>query len=206
MNRIILASQSPRRKELLTKMGLEFDVVPSEFEEKLDDSRSPDEVAAELALGKALDIAKRFPDSIVIGSDTIVAIDGKQLEKPHTTAEAEEMLKFIAGRPNFVITGTAIVCLEKGIQLVSTDSTWVFFKTYDQAAADAYVATGDPMDKAGGYGIQSGAAGLISYVVGHFDTVVGLPTHTLSEMLRQVGVTARPVKLDLPIRQVLKTA
>ncbi|MDB5166007.1 MAG: Septum formation protein Maf, partial [Candidatus Saccharibacteria bacterium] len=92
MSRLILASQSPRRKELLAAMGLEFDIIPSTYDEKLDDARSPEEVAIELGLGKALQVAADYPDSFVIGSDTIVTVDGKQLEKPRDKADAYAML------------------------------------------------------------------------------------------------------------------
>src|SRR4051794_8545283 len=96
--RIILASQSPRRRELLAGMGVEFDVIPSKFDEKLDDGRPADEVAVELAYGKAEDVARDHPDCIVIGSDTIVTIDGKQLGKPLGAADAKRMIRNLSGR------------------------------------------------------------------------------------------------------------
>src|ERR1700729_4019 len=105
MYKIILASQSPRRRDLLTKMGLTYQIIPSNFDEKLEDSRSPEEVAIELALGKAMAVAKANPDSIVIGSDTIVTVGGRQLEKPHDKAEARQMLKLLSGTFNEVSTG-----------------------------------------------------------------------------------------------------
>jgi septum formation protein len=203
MKKVILASQSPRRKELLSAMGVDFDVVPSDFDEKLDDARSPEVVAAELALGKAMAVAEQFPDSIVIGSDTIVTVGGKQLGKPQDVAEAHAMLESLSGTSNLVTTGVAIVRKSDRMQLVGTDTTEVYFKPYDQAAVEAYVRTGDPYDKAGGYGIQSGAAPLIERMVGHYDTVVGLPTRLTAVFLEKVDVPAQSVELEPPVEQTL---
>ena len=180
-------------------MGVDFDVVPSRFAEQLDDSRLAQDVAAELSLGKALDVAHTYPSHIVIGSDTIVTIDGTQLEKPHSADEAKKMLRLLSGTSHTTTTGLAVVWLERGVQFVTTDTTFLFFKPFDEAAVDAYIATGDFADKAGAYGIQSGAAPLIDYVVGYPTTVVGLPTHLLAPLLTELGVAARAVVLKLPI-------
>ncbi len=206
MKEVILASKSPRRRELLSQMGLDYDVVPSNFDEQLDDNRSPDEVARELALSKAMQVAREYPDCIVIGSDTIVTIAGRQLEKPHDTREARDMLRRLSGNANDVTTAVAVVRAADGTQLVDADTTRVYFKPYDAAAVAAYVATGDPMDKAGAYGIQSGAASLIDHIEGHYDTVIGLPTLVLSRLLKDVGIETKPVQLAAPVRQVLHTA
>ncbi len=200
MQRIILASQSPRRRELLAAMGVDFDVIPSQFDEHLDDSRQTDEVAKELALGKALDVARTYPDAIVIGSDTIVTTaDGKQLEKPHDADEAHAMLEGLAGQTNIVTTGLAVLRLSDNTQLVGADSVSVLFKPYDEKTVAEYVATGDPLDKAGGYGIQSGAAPLVENMSGNYDTVIGLPTHLLADYLEQLGVQAKPVNITPPV-------
>lgn len=202
MRKIILASQSPRRKELLTAMGVEFTVVPSNFDEQLDDSRPPEVVAIELAVGKATDVAEKFPEAIVIGSDTIVTINGRQLEKPRDTAEAYDMLELLSGTHNEVTTSLAVICKADGTLLTGADTTKVYFKPYNQQAVKAYVETGDTVDKAAAYGIQSGAAPLIDHIEGRYDTVVGLPTLLLTEYLAQLGVTAKPVDLDCPVRQI----
>ncbi len=183
-------------------MGVDYRVIPSNFDEQLDDNRSPDEVARELALGKALQVARQYPDSIVIGSDTIVTIAGRQLEKPHNTDEAHDMLRLLSGTVNDVTTAVAVVRVADGIQLVDADTTRVYFKPYDAAAVSAYVATGDPMDKAGAYGIQSGAAPLIDHIEGHYDTVIGLPTRVLARLIEDVGIEARAVELKPPVRQM----
>lgn len=203
MSIVILASTSPRRRELLRLMGVDFEIIPSNFDEKLDDTRSPQEVAQELALGKALAVAAEHPDRIVIGSDTIVTVAGKQLEKPRDIEEAHAMLRRLSGTHNEVTTGVAVVRQSDGLRLVSSDTTLVYFKPYDAAAVRAYLATGDSLDKAAGYGIQSGAAPLISHIKGNYDTVVGLPTRLVAEFLAQVGVGARAVELASPVPQKL---
>lgn len=203
MRKIILASQSPRRKELLAGMGLEFEAIPSNFDEKLDDSRSPEVVAIELAVGKASQIAEQYPDCVVIGSDTIVTIDGNQLEKPHDKTEAYQMLERLSGTHNEVTTSLAVICKADNVLLTAADTTKVYFKPYDRDAVATYVESGDTADKAGAYGIQSGAAPLIDHIDGYYDTVVGLPTHQLVELLAQVGITAKPVEIKSPVKQVI---
>lgn len=203
VKKIILASQSPRRQELLSQMGVEFEVFPSNFDEKLDESRPPEAVAIELAVGKASLVADKFPESIVIGSDLIVAINGMQLEKPHDANDAHRMLKLLSGHCSEVTTAAAVICKSDNTLLTAVDTTKVYFKPYSKEAIDAYIKTGDSLDKAGAYGIQSGAAPLIEYIEGQYDTVVGLPTQKLAELLRQVGVSSKAVELESPVRQVI---
>ncbi len=191
MTNVILASQSPRRKELLRAMGVEFEVVPSSFEEVLDDDRDPELVAIELALGKALNVAKDYSDSIVIGSDTIVTIDGAQLEKPMSKDDAFDMLKRLAGKTNYVSTSVAVVCIAKNIRLTAVETVPVHLAPFDEELTKAYVATGDPMDKAGGYSIQKLESSLVDRIEGNYDTVTGLPTSLLAKLLEQCGVSAR---------------
>lgn len=203
MSTIILASQSTRRRELLAQMGVTFKIMPSNFDEQLDDARPAGIVATELALGKAMAVAKFHPDAIVIGSDSIVSIDGKQLEKPRDNAEALEMLKLLAGNVNEVSCGLAVVRLSDATELIGVESSRVFFKPYDEKIARAYVETGDSLDKAGGYGIQSGAGQLIGYIEGHYDAIIGLPTLLLSDFLSRLGVEAKAVELTPPVEQRL---
>jgi septum formation protein len=199
--KIILASGSPRRRELLAAMQVEFEVVPSSFEEQLDDGRTPEEVASELALGKAKDVAVKFPDQIVLGADTIVTVEGKQLGKPVDADDALQTLKLLAGREHAVTTGVAIVKLSDGVELVAAETSIVYFRPYDNAAAMAYVRTGDPLDKAGSYGIQSGGAPLIDSIKGNYDTIIGLPTVLVSELLQKLGVPAYPVEPEPTVPQ-----
>jgi len=197
MPHIILASQSPRRKQLLEVMGVSFDTIPSEFDEYLDDARDPELVANELALGKALDVAKKFPDAYVIGSDTIVTIDGRQLAKPESHEEAYSMLKELAGKPNYVTTGVAVVCLHDNVRLTAAATAAVFFKQFNESQAEAYIATGDPFDKAGGYAIQHPLCKpMIEKIDGRPDIIIGFPTEVVASLLKQCDIQADQVRGD----------
>lgn len=189
---IILASGSPRRKELMTLMGVDFKVIPSDFDEQLDDGRTPEEVAKELGLGKAMTVAEQYPDAIVIGSDSIVTIDGKQLAKPADIDEAREFLKMLAGRCNIISCSLAVVCVAEHFQSVDVVNADVYFKPYNSEEAEKYLKTGDWADKAGGYGVQNGADVFVDYVDGEYDTVLGLPTNKLASVLNQFGIDAKP--------------
>lgn len=196
---LILASQSPRRKELLTAMGLTFDVIPSNFDEQLDHSRHVEEVAVELALGKARTVAAEHPKAVVVGSDTIVLIDGKQLGKPEDEAEARRVLRQLAGKVNIVSTGLVVLCEDTGLLVTEVVSSKVYFKPYDREIHEAYLATGDWHDKAGSYGLQSGAAPLVDRIEGEYDAVLGLPTKTLAAILQPLGYQCQPVILSAPV-------
>lgn len=195
---IILASASPRRRALLREMGLTFTVLPSDFEEHLDESRSAQLVAEELALGKAEAVAKDHPDAIVIASDTIVAIDDKQLEKPVDDEDAKRLLTLLSGRSNNVISSLVILWKARRYRFVGHDTATVYFKPYNEVAIDAYIATGDTKDKAGAYGIQSGAAPLIEAIRGNYDTIIGIPTIPLARELQALGVPCKPALPELP--------
>lgn len=201
MSEIILASQSPRRRKLLGEMGVTFTVLPSQYDEKLDEARSADEVAMELALGKALDVAQSHPDAYIIGSDTIVGVNGRQMEKPKDIDEAREMLLALSGHESTVSTSIAIVNLNEDVKVSDVAVTKVYFKPDNDEVTqlrEAYLETGDWKDKAGSYGIQSGAAPLIERIEGDYDTVVGLPTRLLARKLNELGIEARAVQTDSP--------
>jgi len=198
MRRIILASQSPHRRELLTSMGLTFEVIPSDFDEYLDDARSPEAVAEELGHGKAKLIAQQHPEALVIGSDTIVTINGRQLAKATDIEHARAMLRDETIYPNQVTSSLAVMCIEEDIDVVVSENTWVYFKPYNEQRVEAYLATGDYKDKAGAYGVQSGAAPLIDHIVGNTDTLIGLPTHLLAPILQDLGYKANAVVCQLP--------
>lgn len=192
MSLIILASQSPRRIELLTKMGVPFIAIPSNYDERLDESRSAEEVATGLALGKAQAVARQHPHAIVIGSDTVVALGARQMEKPKDIADAREMLTALAGQESTVSTGIAVVKADEQIEHTGVGTVKVYFKPNSPEVAklrENYLASGDWKDKAGGYGVQSGAATLIDRIEGDYDTVVGLPTVLLAGMLNALGVS-----------------
>lgn len=202
MSKIILASQSPRRKDLLTKMGLDFEAIPSNFVEYLDDNRDPSEVAIELALGKAMTVAKDHPNDIVIASDTIVTIDGHQLAKASDDDEAREILRRLSNKRNDVTSSLVVMRLIDNIKLTGSDTVSVFFLPYDEDKVNRYIATGDYKDKAGAYGIQSGAADLIDYMRGDFDTVLGMPTKLLAQFLAKLGLEVKPLELIAPVKQI----
>jgi len=204
MRQIILASGSPRRKQLLADVGVAFDVIPSKFDEYLDDDRSPAEVTMELGLGKAMDVAKDHPDAIVIGSDTIVTIEGKQLGKAATLDEAREMIKLESGKLNLISSSLAVVCLAEQFQAVEVSEAKIFFKPYNHDAVETYLQSGDYKDKAGAYGVQSGAAPLVDYIVGRYDTILGMPTDLLVPILRKFGIEAREAAPVPPEELVFK--
>lgn len=197
MKNIILASQSPRRKDLLTAMGLEFSVKPSNFEENLDHSRSAQEVSIELGLGKVMAVAKDHPDAIVIGGDTIVSLDGKQYGKAESPEEEFALLKLLAGKEHTVTSSLVIVCLNEGLQYATSSATKVIFKPFNKTDVDAYVALNEWPDKAV-YSIQAGHK-LIDHIVGRYDVVIGLPTNLLAAKLKELGIKAKAVEPPCPV-------
>ena len=191
MRQIILASTSPRRKELLEEMGLDFTVVPSDFEEYLDDSRPVEDIAMELGAGKARAVAEKYPEAIVIGSDTIVTIGEVQLGKAVDLEDARRMWRLITTAPNKVTSSLAVICKAENYEKVTYDSAWVYLKPYDNAAVEDYLATGDYTDKAGAYAIQH-IGDLLDHIDGSENTILGLPTEKLADILhKDFGVGAR---------------
>lgn len=184
---IILASASPRRQELLRQVGVSFLVEPSHVDEQVSESMTPERLVEHLALTKAREVASRRSGDIVLGADTIVVVDGHVLGKPADRAEAIAMLERLAGREHQVMTGVALVQGER--ELVSHEETAVRFGPMTRAQVERYVDSGEPMDKAGGYGIQGRAAALIHSIAGDYFNVVGLPLYRTLQMLSQFGVT-----------------
>lgn len=199
MRKIILASASPRRKQFLEQMGIKFTIVPSNFEEYLDHNRSTAEVAKELALGKARAVAAKHPKALVIGSDAIITLEGRQLGKPVDEAEARAMLRDQCGHEVTATAAVALVCLEAGLEKVEVDETRVVMRPRDDAAIERYLKSGDGYDKAGGWGIQSGAAPLVKSMHGRIDTIMGLPTNLVAEMLQTQGISAKPVEVKIEL-------
>ena len=181
MTDIILASASPRRSELMTLAGFRFDVICADIDEIVPEKALPQEVVMSLALQKAQAVAKDHRKSAVVGSDTVGALDGKILGKPRSEKEAAEMLRSLSGRIHKVFTGVAIVCGDKVTSFF--DETEVeFYPLTDQEILD-YVATGEPMDKAGAYGIQGRGAVLVKRINGDYFNVMGLP---ISKVYREL--------------------
>ena len=184
---IVLASGSPRRKQLLNMLGLEFTVCPAQGEEILPPQAGPEETVTALSRQKAAEVAGRFPpDALIIAADTIVWHDGKRLGKPKNAADAAEMLSGLSGANHRVYTG---VTLQLGDRvLTQAEETTVSFRALTPAEIQAYIATGEPMDKAGAYGVQGKGALLVERLEGDFFNVMGLPVLRLSRMLVQFGV------------------
>lgn len=173
MKKIILASASPRRKELLTTAGVEFEVLVSEADETVPEGTAPKDAAIMTAEKKALAVAENSRDSVVIGADTIVVIDGKILGKPKDEADAADMLRTLSGREHDVITGVCITDGEKTEKFAQVSRVRFYDLTDDEITA--YVATKEPMDKAGAYGIQGRGCVLVESIEGDYFNIVGLP-------------------------------
>jgi septum formation protein len=194
---IILASASPRRAALLRQIGLPFVLSPSALDEDgADPEPNPELRASRLALAKALEVASRHGRGLVIGADTIVVCEGRILGKPKETDEALAFLLRLSGRTHQVITGVAVVQAETGRAQVAIAVTAVRMRAFGPEEAAAYVATGEPLDKAGAYAIQGQGALLVERIEGDYFNVVGLPLATLAELLRRfdlnVWEAARP--------------
>lgn len=183
---IVLGSASPRRQELLRQVGVTFRVIPSGVDEVVSTPMEPGELVRHLALSKAVDVASREPESLVLGADTIVVVDGDVLGKPRDRAEAIVMLQRLSGRSHQVMTGVALV--GGGRQLVGHEVTTVQFIPLTLAQMERYADSGEPMDKAGGYGIQGRASAMIHSIEGDYFNVVGLPLCRTVHMLSQFGV------------------
>lgn len=201
MRKIILASGSPRRQELLKKMGLEFDVVVSNFDEKLNDSRPVEEVAKELALGKAREVASRYPDALVIGSDTIAVLDGVQLGKQPNVMAAKQLLRELSGQIQEIYTAVALVCSETGFEDVRVAKSAIVFAVYGDYAINKYLATNDWQDKAAATAIQSPATPPVDHIQGDYDTILGLSTNLLAAMLTEQAIEATPYHPEHPYLQ-----
>ena len=184
---IILASGSPRRKELLTQMGLTFRVVISDADETVDKTLPPDEQVALISRRKAEAVAELVsPDALILAADTIVALEGSIMGKPHSRQEAVEMLSRLSGKTHEVYTGFTLRRGDK--TLTQTERTAVTFRELTQEEIAAYVDTGEPMDKAGAYGIQGLGSVLVRSIHGDYFNVMGLPVCRLGLALKEFGV------------------
>lgn len=180
---MILASQSPRRRELLAFIEPDFRVIPAVGEEHIPEGASPEQAVLALSRQKAEEIAAQYKGEVIIAADTVVAIDGKILGKPHSEAEAFEMLSTLSGRVHSVFTGVCVI-FEDGSAENFAEETKVEFYPLTAEEINAYIATGDPMDKAGAYGIQEKGAANVKGIVGDFYNVMGLPVGRLARVLR----------------------
>ena len=189
MKKWILASASPRRKELLKEVVSEFEIIPAKGEEKADEGLSPFELVKELARQKAREIAALdvADGRIVLGADTVVAFGDRVLGKPKDEADAKQMLRLLSGKTHCVYTGVCISAPNQNgrVEIAQTDCTQVTFYELSDSFIDGYVASGSPMDKAGAYGIQDG--GLVEKIQGSYSNVVGLPVELCKKLVQDMG-------------------
>lgn len=187
--KVVLASASPRRRVILSKILDEFQVVPADIDEEALTLDCPKETACRLALAKARRVFEQHPESLVIGSDTVVALETPngtiQLAKPADAAEAKQMLRTLSGRMHTVYTAVAAVM--PGREIVEVDGADVWFNPFDEESVDAYIATGAPMDKAGAYGYQDESFRLIARIEGDESTIVGLPVPLIRSILARIS-------------------
>lgn len=191
---VVLASQSPRRRQLLSLIGIEHDVRPANIDESYFPGEQPRAHALRLARTKAEAIAA--PGAVTIGSDTIVILDGELLGKPADAAEATITLRRLSGRTHTVITAVAVHWRDQIV--ADAEEVAVTFRSLSDAEITAYIATGEPMDKAGAYGIQGYGATIVERVEGDYFAVMGLPLNRLTRLLESLGLEYRfgPVRLD----------
>ncbi|MBI4296514.1 MAG: septum formation inhibitor Maf [Chloroflexi bacterium] len=188
MKKIVLASASPRRAELLSQAGLKFEVDPSEYEEEIIAGLGPHELAKRLSLEKAKRVASKYRNALVIAADTFGVLQGKILGKPKTGAEAKQMLEMLSGQAHLVITGFTIIDTETDKTVSRSVETKVYFRELTPAEIEAYVKSGEPLDKAGAYAIQGLGAVIVERIEGDYFNVIGLPLSALAESLKEFGV------------------
>lgn len=191
---IILASASPRRKQLLEGLGLSFITHSSDIDEHISPDTAAGDIVEQLAIHKAKAVASCYNNGIVIGSDTIVVLDGDILGKPNDEADAIQMLTLLQGRDHDVYTGIAVLELPSGHVTAAHQRTRVHIRSLTNEEIRDYVATGEPMDKAGAYAIQGIGSTLVTGIDGDYFTVVGLPLQRLAELLRHYGVDVLKLK------------
>ena len=180
---LILASASPRRQDFLAGLGLRFTVVPAAIDETVLAGEQPEPFARRMAAAKAELIARDCPEACVLGADTVVALEGTVFGKPRDRADALAILQTLRGRTHQVTTGVAVVCPARGLCEVFTVTSGVRFATFADEVLQAYIDTGEPMDKAGAYGIQGRGAFLVAAITGSCSNVIGLPVHDLIAVL-----------------------
>jgi len=182
---IILASASPRRRQLLAEAGYKFTVVPSDVDETVFSAvgKSPVEYAKQLALAKANDVAQNHPDFLVLGADTVVDFDGRIIGKPRDAKDAEAITRMLFSKPHKVITGIALVCKARKLQIVEADTTIVYPKKLTDAQITEHIASGIWRDKAGAYAIRESDDPFVDHIEGSLTNVMGLPMELLKHIV-----------------------
>jgi septum formation protein len=193
-SQFILASASPRRQDLLRKAGYCFEIVPSGVDESKYDVNGicSEEHTKILALAKAKDIAGNFPNAIVMGSDTVVDLDGEIIGKPDDVNHAEKIIRKLFSKPHEVITGLAMVCIEKNIEIVEAVTTVVYPRKLTEAQIADHIINGQWQGKAGAYGIQETGDEFVDHIDGSFTNVMGLPMELTENLLEKLGILPQP--------------
>ncbi len=186
MKKIILASGSPRRKDLLTDAGIKFDIDVSEYEEDMSLDLSPHELAKYLSLGKAETVAQRHKNAIIVAADTFVVLGNEVLGKPHTEEKAKEMLEKLSGQTHSIVTGFTIIDTETGKIISEAQESKLYFREILPKEIDEYIATGEPLDKAGAYAIQGGGGKFVKKIDGDYTNIIGIPMEAFLEKLNQI--------------------
>jgi septum formation protein len=186
--RLILASTSPRRREILALLGLPFEVIPPDFAETLSSQRSIEEEVVEFAFGKAESVARRNAQTIVIGSDTMISLDEAKIGKPRDLSDARAMLCKLAGRTHYIYTSVAIIDGSGGPGLRSLEKVTVLMRDFSDAEVEAYLACGESLDKVGAYSIQGEGRQLIASIEGDYLAAVGLPLKAIADYLKDRGI------------------
>jgi septum formation protein len=193
--RLILASTSPRRREILALLGLPFDVIQPAFEEAISSQRSIEEEVIEFAAGKAESVARQNPQAIVIGSDTMISLDGAKIGKPRDLSDARAMLCKLAGRTHVIYTSVAIIDGFGAAGLKVIEKVTVKMRGFSESEVEDYLACGESLDKAGAYSIQGEGRQLIASIDGDYLAAVGLPLKAIAEYLKDRGI-ALPLNVD----------
>ncbi|MDI6868132.1 MAG: Maf family protein [Coprothermobacterota bacterium] len=191
MKKFYLASASPRRKQLLKLLGVEYTVVPSRIKEIFLPGELPEMACQRLALDKAIHAASKLKEGVVLGCDTIVVVDSDVLGKPRNPEEAIFMLRKLSGKRHMVYTGLALLDLENSEILTDYECTSVYFRELDEEEITNYVKSGEPIGKAGAYAIQGKAAIFVERIEGCFYNVVGLPLYRLHMLLKKIGIKVK---------------
>ena len=185
MGKIILGSSSPRRADILKKLKLDYEIIPSAYVEPHNQTDFSYSFVKDLAYNKALDVAKRVEeDALVIGADTIVVVDNKILGKPKDRRDAYDTLKMLSGRTHIVVTGVAVIKAPSLESKIDAETTYVTFENLSDEQIEYYIENFKPFDKAGSYGIQELPQGYVKSVEGDFDNVIGLPSDMVLKMLK----------------------
>lgn len=185
---LILASASPRRRELLEQLGVPFSIQVAGVIENEDPATDPREMVAHNAALKAGWVSERFPEAVVLGADTTVFLEGRALNKPGSLAEARAMLRGLSGRSHWVFTGLSLRCLQTGLRLDAGATSEVTFRSLDEQTIDRYLANVHVFDKAGGYAIQEHGDMIVAGFQGEWSTIVGLPLSLTKQLLTQAGL------------------